>query len=335
MKYSAGKFRGLQRLGNDAGVFKMVAVDQRNPILEPIKRIRGVELAPYEDVVAVKELLIKHLASRSTAILLDPLFSFPGGLPLVGSGPGLILAYEDSMLETTPLGLKSHPIPGWSMEKVRQSGADAAKVLVWYRADAPAEVREHQQAFVRAAGEACLKADLVHILEVLIYRLPDEDPAAFATSRPRLVREAVADFLSPEFNVDLFKLEPAGPLAGVADPDGPEAQATQALYDELVAEVDRPWVLLSAGASAADFKRSLVYAYRAGASGYLCGRAIWQDAFNRFPDFEGMEGVLGQTSVRYLDEINELTDRMAQAWRPGADVSFDHAGVGFPQNYAT
>ncbi len=334
MEFSAGKFRGFQKVGNDAGVFKMVAVDQRTPILDPIKRVRQTSEAPYEDVVAVKAMLIQHLAQKSTAILLDPLFSFPGGLPLVGSKPGVILAYEDSMLENTSMGFKSQAIPGWSMEKIRRSGGDAAKVLVWYRADAPEEVRGHQQAFVRAAGEACLKADLVHILEILVYNLPGEDPAAFAANRARLVREAVGDFVTPEYHVDLFKLEPPSSLKGVADPDGAEASAVQVFYDDLAATIDRPWVLLSAGASAEDFRRSLVYAYRAGASGYLCGRAIWKNAFDHFPDFAVMADILKRESIPYLDEINELTDRAARPWTLGGDVSFAHAGMKFPQMYA-
>ena len=43
MEFSAGKFRGFQKVGNDAGVFKMVAVDQRT--LSSIRSSASVRLA--------------------------------------------------------------------------------------------------------------------------------------------------------------------------------------------------------------------------------------------------------------------------------------------------
>lgn len=47
----------------------------------------------------------------------------------------------------------------------------------------------------------------------------------------------------------------------------------------------RPWVMLSAGAGKLQFRNILTHVYRAGASGYLAGRAIWLDAFAHFPDW--------------------------------------------------
>jgi tagatose 1,6-diphosphate aldolase len=338
MQISPGKYRGLQRLSDDAGLFKMVAVDQRNPIFGPIKRIRGTAEAPYADVAAVKDLLTRALAPKSSAILLDPIYSFPRALPFVGQRPGLILTYEHSVLEETPGGVKSRPIPGWSVEKIRLGGADALKVLVHYRADAAPEVRKHQLAFVRAAGEACRKFDLVHLTEILIYALPGEAPGYATAHRARLVQEAVDDFLDPTLLIDIYKLEPPSALQAVPDPNGKEAAAVQSLYDRLAAKLPRPWVLLSAGASAEDFHRSLAYAYRTGASGYLCGRAIWQSAFGHFPDLAAMAAALQAESVPFLDKINEMTERSATPWQkhPGFkdEISFAHAGKSFPEHYA-
>jgi tagatose 1,6-diphosphate aldolase len=59
---------------------------------------------------------------------------------------------------------------------------------------------------------------------------------------------------------------------------------------------------------------SLTYAYRANASGYLCGRAIWQAAFEKFPNFALLNEVLIQDSVKYVNQINELTDKLALPW---------------------
>jgi tagatose 1,6-diphosphate aldolase len=156
--------------------------------------------------------------------------------------------------------------------------------------------------------------------------------------RARLVQEAVDDFLDPTLLIDIYKLEPPSALQAVPDPNGKEAAAVQSLYDRLAAKLPRPWVLLSAGASAEDFHRSLAYAYRTGASGYLCGRAIWQSAFGHFPDLAAMAAALQAESVPFLDKINEMTERSATPWQkhPGFkdEISFAHAGKSFPEHYA-
>jgi tagatose 1,6-diphosphate aldolase len=104
----------------------------------------------------------------------------------------------------------------------------------------------------------------------------------------------------------------------------------------MAALLPRPFVLLSAGGSSADFERSLHYAYRAGASGYLAGRAIWWEAFQRYPDVAAFETALSRDGRAYLERINALTDRLALPWmdwpRLGG-VELD-AGNEFPKGYA-
>jgi len=212
------------------------------------------------------------------------------------------------------------------------------KVLVWYRADAAPAIRAHQEAFVRAAGAACRAQDITHLLEVLIYPLPGEDPASMEARREQLVLDSIRPFTDPEYGVDIFKLEPPGAIHAVPAPDGPGAAALQAAYDRMAAMLPRPWVMLSAGAGAADFARSLRYAYRAGASGYLAGRAIWAEAFDHFPDFAAMENALAGDSQRILLELNALTDAEATPWHAHAafadDVAPDVTEGRFPEGYA-
>ena len=72
--------------------------------------------------------------------------------------------------------------------------------------------------------------------------------------------------------------------------------------------------MLSAGAIPADFERSLRYAYRAGASGYLAGRAIWWEPFRHFPNFRQMERALASNSVAVLDRLSAMTAASAAPW---------------------
>ncbi len=212
------------------------------------------------------------------------------------------------------------------------------KVLVWYRHDADPAIRAHQEAFVLKACEECVKHDIVMLLEVLIYPLPGEDPASLDPRREELVLESLRPFCDPKYAIDIFKVEPPGAVHNVPDPEGKEAASLQRAYDTMAAMLPRPWVMLSAGASAADFERSMNYAYRAGAAGYLAGRAVWSQAFSHFPDYAAMEKGLAVDSTAVLDRLNALTDRKGSPW-------FKHAAFGgklpepdvtdaFPKGYA-
>ena len=93
------------------------------------------------------------------------------------------------------------------------------------------------------------------------------------------VLQSVADFASADFGIDVFKLE--SPVAAKDVPEGGDAKV-QAAFDEMGRLAGRPWVMLSAGAGKAEFRNILSHAYRAGASGYLAGRAIWLEPFGSF-----------------------------------------------------
>ncbi len=144
------------------------------------------------------------------------------------------------------------------------------------------------------------------------------------------------DIMDPD-GVDVYKLEAPIHVHNVPDPDGPEGAATQRLFDEMASKLRRPWVLLSAGAGPEDFLRKLIYAYRAGASGYLAGRAIWAQAFDRFPDMKGMEEALKGQALPFMDRLNELTDKMAKPWDThptfGGKVDVTPGGQNFAWEY--
>jgi tagatose 1,6-diphosphate aldolase len=321
MKLSPGKLWGLRRLADTNGLFKMMAIDQRTPIFGPIAKARGLDQPPYGDIARLKAIFAQHLAPAASAILIDPNYGYSAAMPHVPPECGLILSLEHHVVEDTPGGKKSREIPDWSAAKIRRIGADAAKVLVWHRHDASPETKAHQFAFVEACGRACKEADLVHLLEILIYPLPGETGPMPPEQRAECTIRAVEDYLDPRFGVDVYKLESPLPLHDVPDPDGPLAKAGQAVYDRLASKLPRPWVLLSAAAGPEDFARQLVYGYRAGASGFLCGRAIWLNAFQQFPDFAAVERCVAGESVPYIERINAVTDKLATPWHR-------HAGWG-------
>jgi tagatose 1,6-diphosphate aldolase len=319
MNPTPGKLWGLRRLADDAGRFKMLAVDQRPPIKDLVNTARGTSQASYNDVADVKRLLVEELGPYSTATLLDPHYAYPSAIDAVSPRHGLLLTLEDSVFEETAKGRRSSEIDNWSVDKIRRIGADAVKVLAWYRPDADPGVNEHQKRFVARVGEACRRHDIPYLFELLVYAFPGEGQhtSAYveqAAKRADHVIESVETFADPLYGIDAFKLESPIPAPDVPDPHGDDtvaAERAQRLFGELYRASSVPWVMLSAGAGKEAFIRILTYAYRAGASGFLAGRAIWWDEVQTYPDIDAARSGLRSESVPYMKKINALTDGLA------------------------
>lgn len=346
MQLSAGKLWGMRRMADSNGLFKMTAVDQRPPIKNPIASYHGTEEAPFDDVARFKAMLIEELQDQSTAMLLDPHYAMPRGIQALSPTKGLIVTLEDSIFQESEEGRFSSEIDDWSVEKIKRSGGDAVKVLAWYRPDAGPSVLQAQKDFTKRIGDACAKYDIPYLFELLVYPLAGDahqtkDYVEMKGKKADDVLASVEEFAKPEYGIDVFKLESplnASDVPGVGAEGGDDVQR---IFDEMGRLAGRPWVMLSAGAGKADFKNVLTHAYKAGASGYLAGRAIWLDAFSHFPDWSAIASDLRADSVPYMNDLNTLTDAQALPWfthdvygAAGArfqpdDASFRHKYSGF------
>lgn len=336
-----GKHWGLRRLADADGFFSMVAVDQRPPIVNLVARARGIapETVGFDDIVAVKALLAEGLAAHASALLVDPDFGLPAATPHLRPDRGLILTLEEHRYDDTPGGRRSRAIPHWSVAQIRRLGADAVKLLAWYRPDAAPDVLAWQQAFVQQAGDDCSAHDIPFVFELLVHPFaaaPRATGAAAAApaapaapdysedtaKQSRLVIESVRTFAHPRFGVDLFKLESPIPMAQLPDPQGSHAAAAQALFDAMGAACGGvPWVLLSAGGSMQQFEHALVYACRAGASGFLAGRAVWWSALQAYPDATAVRAALQHSAVPYLGQLRDIVARLGRPYRGTVDFS--------------
>jgi tagatose 1,6-diphosphate aldolase len=321
MQLSPGKLWGMRRMADARGIFKMTATDQRPPIKGPIEAHLGVEPAPWDQVAKFKRLLVETLQEQSTAMLLDPHYAVPAAIDALSPTKGLIITLEDSIFRETAGGRLSSDIDNWSVEKIKRMGADAVKVLAWYRPDASGEVNQAQQDYVKRIGEECARYDIPFLFELLVYPLTADthqttEYIEMQGKKADDVLASVEEFAKPDYGVDVFKLE--SPV-NATDADG--SAQVQAIFDEMGRLAGRPWVMLSAGAGKAEFRNVLEHAFKAGASGFLAGRATWLDAFHAYPDWDAIRAGLGGESADYLGEISALADKNAAAWS-------DHACYG-------
>ena len=328
MQLSPGKLQGMKRLSDKNGIFKMTAVDQRPPIKKPIAEFLKTQEAPWVEVAKFKSLLIESLQDSSSALLLDPHFAIPSSMDILDSKKGLVVTLEDSIFSDTQGGRISSSIDHWSVSKIKRMGADAVKVLAWYRPDADRKVLQAQQDYVQKVGEECLEYDILFLFELLVYPLSKDkhqtkDYVEMKNKKTEHVLKSVEEFSNHKYGVDVFKLESPVNASEISNND-------INAFNEMGKLAGRPWVMLSAGAGKEDFKNVLELAFKAGCSGFLAGRAIWLDAFLNYPNWDIIKQQLLGPSNDYLKEIGKIADNNALAWNE--HKCYGKSGSSFPFN---
>lgn len=311
---SIGKRWSLRRMADQNGLFKMASLDQRPPIEEPIAQYLGSSDKVETEVVKFKRLLIEAFQEKSSAMLLDPSFAVAGCLDALDARQGLFVSLEDPYSPKTADGASmTVPIQDWSVSKIKRLGADAVKLLIWYRPDGDDGVSQHQQDLVQRVGEDCTKYDIPFFLELLSYVPVNFEETSH--SKADTVLHSVAEFSNSKYQVDVFMLE--SPVEAVRIPGvGNEGwEKVQSKFEELARLAARPWVMLSMGADMAQFHKIMAHAYKAGSSGYLAGRAYWLNTLSYYPDWKKMRTDTQGDPQDFIDALNSLTDETGMPWQ--------------------
>lgn len=269
-----GKLRGIQQMTDRNGIFAVCAMDHRGSMRRMIRPEEPAEVSAAE-LVKRKVELTRALAPHSTAVLLDPIYGAAQAIA-AGALPGqtaLLVSLEETGYEKQAQGRITRLLDEWSVEKARNAGASAVKILLYYRPDLE-ENAARQREVVREVARECTRLDMAFVLEPIAYPVHESErnPEIFAAIKPELVIRSARD-LTP-LGIDVLKAEfPGGPIGG--DSVSEAREACQRLDD--ASRV--PWILLSAGVSFDEFERQVGLACSTGASGFLGGRAIWEEAF--------------------------------------------------------
>ena len=310
---SGGKLRRITRLAGSDGRFRMMAIDQRGSMQKAIQSATGEE-ATYEQVAKMKTMITRILSPNSTAVLTDPIFGYPYSIMDIPRDVGLLLAFEESGYVDDGVGENeraSVQIENWNIEKAIRSGIDAIKLLIYYHPDASLSACSHQQDFTKYVGEQCEKYDLPFLLEFVCYSLDGESTNSleFAKQKPDLVIRSVEEYTKPEYKVDILKVEFPANLKFVKEYKDRDFYMGASAYtlsevEEFCRDLDAkstlPWVILSAGVDIEEFIENVKISSAHGASGFLCGRAIWKDAVPLYPDEDAVtKFLLGEASVNF------------------------------------
>ncbi len=311
---SIGKLRGLQQISSQRGTFTALALDHRQNL-----RKANPALASDEQLSRFKLDVTSTLASRATAVLLDPEVSAAQAIAerSIPNNVGLVVAVESTGYTGDATARQAQIIPGWSVEKAKRMGASAIKLLVYYHPDSP--TAPEIESFTKKIADDCAKQDLVLMLEPLSYSLDENKKLSSEEKRYVVVESAKrltplgADILKAEFPLDV-------------------AESNQMLWKEACEEIsavtDIPWILLSAAVEFEVFVQQVTVACNAGASGIAVGRAVWKEAVM----MEGAERIkfLRTTGRQRISRLTSLCHALA---KPYTDFYTAEAPFGWHETY--
>lgn len=250
----------LDRVATETGHFAVLAIDHVGSFAATVRPDDPGSMSPG-DIREAKLSLIGGLGPAAGAMLVDPGFLEGTGFERSGalSETGLILGVEDG--DYADVLTAPRFLPGWSVERAAALGVDAVKISMFFE---PGGDTSAAESFATEVADQCREQDMPLFSEPLaLYDHPDQ--------RREAVLEGVRIF--GPLGADVLKLQ--FPVLPGADP-------SPAAWAEACRAIDRaspvPWAILSEGGDYDLFRRQLAVACRAGASGFLGGRAIWREA---------------------------------------------------------
>ena len=269
---SLGKYRHLGRVANADGRFVVLAIDHRGNLLTDLQQ-HSPQPVDEQGLMDFKQQVMASLGPLASGVLVDPAYGIAQGIfsGSISARMGLLAPLEVTDYDLHPSQQQPTPIPGWSVEKIKRSGGDGAKLLLYYHPDAPDAAAKRR--FVESVVAECARCDLPLFLEPLAY---SPDPALPLSSAEHLRINLDMARTFSAMGVDVLKMA----FPGFTKQDRNEANWESACA-QLDAACSVPWTLLSAGVDFDTFVVQARIACAAGASGVIVGRALWAEAVQR------------------------------------------------------
>lgn len=280
----------LASLARESGGLAMLAIDQREALRLMLRQARKQPDISDQQMIDFKLRVTKELSPFASAILIDNQFALDTAVRTEAIDP------ECALIASADLFLPGNGIPvdrveldsSSSAEHALELGAKAMKLLVLWREDESSSARKE---LVEQFVQQCHGHNLLAIIEPVVR--PGRTTADFNKEEAIL---AAAEELGNS-GADLYKGEM--PYGGVGTDDF-LFQACQ----ELDARLKIPWVILSSGVAPDLFPNAVRQAVRAGAQGFLAGRAVWSATL----PIPNLRQALRDLAVPRLKRLGEIVD---------------------------
>ncbi|WCG22895.1 tagatose-bisphosphate aldolase [Vagococcus lutrae] len=317
---TSNKWKYMNKLSSDDGIISALAIDQRGALKKMM--LKSDAEPTQENLEEFKIIVSQELTPYATSILLDPEYGLPAA-KVRDENAGLLLAYEKTGYDINKEGRLPDLLNTWSVKRIKESGADAVKFLLYYDVDEDEKINKQKKAFVERIGSECLAEDIPFFLELLSYDASGilNDSKEYAKIKPHKVNAMMREFSGERYAVDVLKVEVPVNMKYV------EGYGVDAVYSQKEAaehflsqsqSTNIPFIFLSAGVSAKLFQETLIFANNAGSTfnGVLCGRATWANGVDVFAKDGSDAAVKWMRSEgrQNIEELNEVVMRTAKSW---------------------
>lgn len=245
------------------GKYLLLAFDHRGSFKKYVNKDNS-EAASDKEIIEVKSLVIDALNDLMSGVLIDPVWGLPAYKKAGAGKPYLLCLEKTGYVESGEKRLNELQYTGAELKKW---GASAAKILI-YSNPKDKEATNRQLETSRQALREAHENDLPLFLEFVTYDnnenkkgLPSQK--RLGGKRAKLIMDSLKIYIEAGVVPDVWKLEYPGDRAAC----------------EKITEIagKTPWVLLTRGEEFDIFYSQLQDAISAGASGFLAGRALWQE----------------------------------------------------------
>ena len=320
----------MTRLSNGNQVIAALANDQRGALKRLLAAAAGGGGFANDILVDFIKVISSELTPYASSILLNAEYGVTAS-ELRHADCGFIAAYEKTEYDASTPGRLPDLLPIWSAKRIKELGADAVKILLYYDVDDKPEINDIKHALVERIGSECIAEDIPYFVEILTYDASDMDVTSreYASLKPHKVNGAMREFSKPQYNADVLKVEVPVNMNFVEDYTSEEpvytADEARAYFKEQSEATHLPFIYLSAGVSAKLFQETLVFSKESGSTfnGVLCGRATWKDAVAIFAK-EGEEAAkawLADQGRRNVEELNDVLVTKANPWTEKVELN--------------
>lgn len=276
-------------LARPSGGFAMLAVDQREALRDMMARARSTDISDA-DMTEFKVSAARTLTPYASAVLIDTDFGWDAAVEQKAVDPScaLIAAADRFVAGNGEFVREATFDTSLDYQRMKSQGAKALKLLVLWREDQDPQQRIDE---VRRFVAACRELDLVSIIEPVSRGRWDGAPTDVEAGVLAAAKEL------GDLGADIYKAEV--PFKG--------AESDERVHDacrELTDSINGPWVVLSSGVDADRFPEAVGIACRAGASGFLSGRAVWASVLGA----ESVDDELRTTSIPRLERLGHIVD---------------------------
>ncbi|MFN4212920.1 MAG: 2-deoxy-5-keto-D-gluconate 6-phosphate aldolase domain-containing protein [Microgenomates group bacterium] len=269
------------------GRFLMLALDHRESfrkILNPQKP----EAVTTEEIIEIKKEIIESLHDQFSGILIDPEYGLPAYQSLnFRLKKPYLLSIEKSGYRQ--VGEERITQLEYQVGQLKKMAATGVKLLIYF--NPYVKTAKTQLETAAKVWRDCQAAGLPLFLEIVTYYTEQT-----ASAKLNLVVESVKRFLNYGIRADVFKL------------DYPKNEASCRLITNLLGRI--PWVLLTRGENFQIFKKQLEIAVENGASGFLAGRALWQE-IGKYQNEEERKEFLNAVVKQRFQEITSIVEKRA------------------------